>query len=259
MHYAAVILVAFAGGCCCWSAWRWWRVAGRSGQESARPVWLFTGVAALAAGLVLSLIDGTHPAFTHGVIGVWACLGSLVFLRRYLTAPSRKLLLLPAGGMAILLAMAALAPAPEAAQSSGPILVLHILFMTLALGAHLVSAGSGLLYLLAARSLKEGAIHALRMPSLPNLDRLCERALVVATGLLLGGLATGGVAMSTSDSFRVTHPASILALLDMAVLLSALAFRLAGRLGRRSMALTALVTAILLGLATASFVVLRHG
>src|SRR5690606_19539339 len=118
--------------------------------------------------------------------------------RHYLTAPSRKLLLLPAGGMAILLAMAGLAPPADAATASGPILVLHIIFMTLALTAHLVSAGSGLLYLLAVRSLKEGAVRALRMPALPNLDRLCERALVIATGLLLGGLATGGVAMRAS-------------------------------------------------------------
>jgi len=259
MHLAAVLLVALAGACCMWSAWRWWRLAGQVGSEAARPIWLYVGVVALTLGLALSLADGTHPAFTHGVIGVWACLGSLVFLRHYLTAPSRKLLLLPAGGMAILLAMAGLAPPADASTASGPILILHIVFMTLALTAHLVSAGSGLLYLLAVRSLKEGAVRALRMPALPNLDRLCERALVIATGLLLGGLATGGVAMRASETFRLSHPASILALIDMAVLVVALALRTTGHLGRRSMALTALVTALLLGLATASFIALRHG
>ncbi len=242
-----------------WSAWRWWRLAGQPHGEAARPVWLYSGVVALTLGLVMSLADGTHPAFTHGVIGIWACLGSLVFLRRYLTAPSRKLLLLPAGGMAILLAMAGLAPPADASTASGPLLFLHIVFMTLALTAHLVSAGSGLLYLLAVRSLKEGAVRALRMPALPNLDRLCEHALVVATGLLLGGLATGGVAMRASETFRLSHPASVLALIDMAVLVIALALRTTGHLGRRSMALTALVTAVLLGLATASFIALRHG
>jgi hypothetical protein len=122
-----------------------------------------------------------------------------------------------------------------------------------------VSAGSGLLYLLAVRSLKEGAARALRLPALPNLDRVCERSLVIATGLLLGGLATGGVAMRTSETFRLTHPAAVLALIDMGVLVVALALRTTGHLGRRSMALTALVTAILLGLATASFIALRHG
>jgi hypothetical protein len=184
----------------------------------------------------------------------------LLFLRRYLASPSRKLLLLPAGAMAILIAAAGLVPpVSEELPSAGPLLVVHIVFMTAALAAHLVGVGSGLMYLIAVRQLKAGSAMALRMPALPNLDRLCERSVIIATGLLLGGLASGGVAMQTSTTFSLSHPAAVLALLDMGVLVLALALRTTGHLGRRGVATAAIVTGILLALASTSFIALRHG
>lgn len=223
------------------------------------PIALFVGVVALSAGLVLALVDRSHPAFAHAVVGLWSGLVSLVFLRRYLAAPSRKLLILPMGAMALLVALAGLAPAPEADSSARVIIVIHVIFMTATLAAQLVAGGAGMLFLVAVRQLKEGSALALRMPALPKLERLSERGMIVSTGLLLGGLATGGVAMQHSTTFTLTHPAAVLALLDMAILVLALALRHTGTLARRGVAWSAVVAFLLIALASASFIALRHG
>lgn len=258
MHHLAVALVALAGGCLCWSTWRWWRALGQD-RTAMVPIALYIGVIALSLGLAVSLIDRSHPAFTHAVVGLWSGLVSLVFLRRFLASPSRKLLLLPVGAMALLVAGAGLAPIPEADSSAQVIIVIHIIFMTATMAAQLIAGGAGMLYLIAVHQLKEGSALALRMPALPKLERLSERGMIVSTGLLLGGLATGGVAMQHTSTFTLTHPAAVLALLDMAILVLALALRHTGTLARRGVAWSALVAFILIALASASFIALRHG
>src|SRR5204862_209152 len=81
------------------------------------------------------------------------------------------------------------------------------------------------MYLTAVRQLKSPSPRTLRLPSLPLLERLTERSLVVATALLMGGLATGGAAMQLSRSISLAQPSIILALMTMALLVLVLALR----------------------------------
>src|SRR5690606_10159617 len=148
----------------CWSTWRWWRALGQD-RTTMVPIALFVGVVALSAGLVVALVDRSHPAFAHAVIGLWSGLVSLVFLRRYLAPPGRKLLILPVAAMALLVAFAGLAPTPEADSSARVIIVIHVVFMTATLAAQLIAGGAGMLFLIAVRQLKEGSALALRMPA----------------------------------------------------------------------------------------------
>jgi hypothetical protein len=261
MHLVAVVLVALAGLSCCLAALLRWRLL-RAAEASRGYLWaVWVGIVLLSAGLVASLVEGQHRDFAYGTLGVWAAVASLAFVSRFLHTPSRWLLVLPLGGMALLIAMAGLMarPEPPAAGGMPGIVLVHILFMSAHLAAALVAGASAALYLLAVRQLKAATIGALRLPNLPQLDQLFERSLVVSTALLLGGLASGGGAMQLSRSFSLLHPASLLSLANMALLVVALAVRQAHGLGRRGIALGAIASAVVTAIATLALLVDRHG
>lgn len=261
MHLVAVILVALAGVCYCLAALLRWRLLRRPDPSAGRGWALWVGILLHSVALVLSLVEGRHPDFAYGVLGVWAAVASLSFVSRFLRTPSRWLLVLPLGGMALLIAMAGLMVKPEPTATRGlpAIVLVHILFMSAHLAAALVAGASAALYLLAVRQLKAAKIGALRLPNLPQLDQLFERTLVVSTALLLGGLATGGGAMQISDSFSLLHPASLLSLANMGLLVLVLALRLAERVGRRGIALSAIASLLVTAIATLGLLVDRHG
>jgi len=261
MHLTAVILVALAGACYCLAALLRWRLL-RGPDTTTGYLWpLWVGMVLHTVALVISLSEGHHLDFSYGVLGVWAAVASISFVSRFLHTPSRWLLVLPLGGMALLIAMAGLMAKPEPPPTSGmPLIVLiHILFMTAHLAAALVAGASAALYVLAVRQLKAAKIGALRLPNLPQLDQLFERTLVVSTALLLGGLATGGGAMQISRTFNLMHPAALLSLANMGLLVLALGLRLAQQGGRRGIALTAIASAVITAIATLALLVDRHG
>jgi len=261
MHLVSVLLVALAGACYCLAALLRWRLL-RAPEAAPGYLWpLWVGISLHSVALVVSLGEGQHRDFTYGVLGVWAAVASLAFVSRFLHTPSRWLLALPLGGMALLIAMAGLMVKPEAPAPDGmpAIVLIHILFMAANLAASLVAGASAALYLIAVRQLKAAKFGALRLPNLPQLDQLFERSLVVATALLLGGLATGGGAMQVSGAFSLMHPAALLSLANMALLVLALGVRLAQRLGRRGLALAAIVSTVLTAIATLALLVDRHG
>ena len=158
--------------------------------------------------------------------------------------------------MALLVALTGLTPPDPvvAATERGLLLKTHISIMVFHLAAMLIAGGAGVLYLIAARKLKTSVSAALQLPKLPVLERLCERALVVATALLIGGLVTGGAAMRTSDRFTGTSLPVLIAMLSMAVLVVILALRLAGRLNRSRLAWSAQIALVLAALSILSVV-----
>lgn len=257
MHALALIAAALAG--IGFVAAALLRLRSRRDSEM-EPVWLWPvwlGIALLTVALVLAFAEGEHRGFRFGVLVSWVGAASLFFIRRYLTLPSPSLLVLPIGAMALLVALAGLAErvageAPGYREEEGGmplLLLLHIALMTLHLVAMVVAGGSGAVYLRTSRKLKTSAASALRLPSLATLEGLCERSLVVATALLIGGLVTGGAAMQIYRDFKLTSAPALSGMLSMAVLVVMLALRLRGRLGRRYLALGSLVV---LGLALLS-------
>jgi len=248
MHMLAVVLVAAAGVGYVLAAGLRWRALGR-GETVAGGGWaLWSALALHSAGLTVSLVDPAQRAFAYGALAAWAAVAALVFLRRYLAMPSAWLLVLPAGGMALLLAMAGLASRPpggEAPTEHRWIVGVHLAFVVAYLAAALVAGSSALAYLVAARLLKLARFSALKLPQLPALERLYERALVVATALLLVVLATGGAAIQLSTRLSLGDPLVTLAVAAMVLNCLALGLRAADRLGRRGLALAAVGSLIL--------------
>ncbi len=262
MHLTAIILVAAAGLCYVAAAWLRWRQMALSDDRTSGhllPLWL--GLTLHSVALVLSLLIPGQRDFAYGVLAVWAAVAGLFFVSRYLASPSRTILVLPIGGMALLVAMAELASGEGAPSSGGTpwITRVHIVFMALHLAVMLVSGAAGGMYLTAVRQLKSPSARTLRLPSLPLLERLTERGLVIATALLMGGLATGGAAMQLSRSISLAQPSIILALATMALLVLVLALRATGHLNRRGVAQGAIFAMLIAALGSISQQVITHG
>ena len=263
MHLVAVVLVALAGIAFCLAALLRWRSLQRGDVDPSHTLWpLWGGLGLLSLGLVVSLIEGNHLDFTYAVIGSWAALASVIFLARFLTLPSRGLLLLPIGGMALLVAAAQMADhlrgsGAEAAIAEAPgwMTVAHVAFMATHMAAILIAGAGGVVWLVARRQLKAATPAALQLPSLPMAGRLVDRGLVVATGLLLGGLATGSVAITRQEDFSLLHGAPLLALVEMGLLVVLLALRASGNGHRRSMAWGAIVLVVVTACSAVSLLV----
>lgn len=253
MHVVAVILVALSGAAFCLAALMRWRSLTRSGGDPSSALWpVWAGLSLLSAGLVVSLIEAKHLDFTYAVIGSWAALASVFFLARFLTLPSRGLLLLPIGGMALLVAVAQVAShlratpdGAEAGEGPGWMIWLHAGFMAIHMAAVLLAGAGGTVWLITRRQLKAATPAALQLPSLPLAAKVVDRGLVVATGLLIGGLATGGVAITRREDFSLLHPVPLLALGAMALLIVLLALRISGGSHRRSLAWGAIVLVVI--------------
>lgn len=230
-------------------------------RRSAHLIPLWVGLAFHTASLVLSLLDPTRRDFAYAVLAVWAAFAGLFFVNRYLASPSRAILVLPVGAMALLVAMAGFAgPAPAKAPTEMLWIVrLHVAFMASHLAAMLLAGAAGGMWLVAANQLRSPSPRALRLPSLPVVERLAERSLVVATALLLGGLATGGAAMQQSAGVNMGKPSIVIALLTMVLLVAALAARATGRLSRRGVAIAAVGTMVVAAIGALSQLVVTHG
>lgn len=262
MHALAVILLAAAGLAYCGAAALRWRALRTPGDGPRTNSWLVAaGLILHSAGVGLSLIDNNHQPFLFGAVAAWAAVACVVFISRFIAVPSTRLLVLPIGGVALLVAGAGIAAPPGVGEGGGGwITGLHLAFMATHLAATLVAGAAGALWLVAVRQLKSATVGSFRLPNLPILERLSERALVVATALLIGGLATGGAAMRLGGgTFSLTHPTVLLALATMVVMTIALGLRAAERLNRRGIATAAIACMVLGALSLISLVPGRHG
>lgn len=262
VHTLALVALILAGGAYCFAALRRWRGLGAAHGVAAPGVgWLLgIGFGALTMALVASLLeDGPHD-FAYAVLGVWSATAALHFALGFLAGPTRVLLVLPIGCMAILLAMAGLARPNAVGQSSAhAIVILHSVSMATHLAVALVAGGAGGLYLIAVRQLKRASPRAFRLPPLPLLEKVTERALIIATALLMAGLATGGAAIESSHTISLAHPSVIIAFISLLLLVALFALRLANRIGRRGVALVAVQTMTLAGLSAIGLQVMAHG
>jgi hypothetical protein len=262
VYTTALILVALAGLCYCVAALLRWRQMAQADDQRLAPILLYGGLSLHSVSLILSILSDGHETFAYGVLAVWAAVASILFASKYLAAPSRTILVLPVGGMALLVAMASLAGSKVRVVAPHDMLwitQIHAAFMAMHLAVILLAGSAGGMYLTASRQLKSSSPRALRLPRLPVLEKLTERALVIATALLLGGLATGGAAMQLARTINLAQPSIIFALLTMILLVLALALRAAGQLNRRGMALTAVFSMLIAALGAASQLVGRHG
>ncbi len=268
VYHAALIACALAGVLTIAAALLRWRLL-MIGDLPARAwqVCLWSGFALLSLGLMLALHQTGHRDFTYALLAVWAAAAVALFVGGQLSSPSRGLLLLPVGGMALLVAMggalrlgAGLDPAPLAKVVGMPWIVLvHVVFTAAAQAALILAGASGGLYLLAERQLKKAAGPGLRLPALPTLERLTERSLIIGSALLTGGLATGGGAMQVAKDFDLGHPTAVLGLTNLGLLVLVFALRAGHRLARRRLAAAALVSMVISAATVFSLLVTPHG
>ncbi len=263
MHLIALVCLVFAGfAYCAATLWRWRGLGAAAETPVPRVGWLLgVGFAALTASLVASMLESGPHDFAYAVLGGWATAAALHFALGFLTAPTRVLLILPVGCLALLLALAGLARGAVVGESSSHAIgILHSVCMASHLAVALVAGGAGGLYLVAVRQLKSASTRAFRLPPLPLLERVSERGLVIATALLMAGLATGGAAIGRGTShINLTHPSVVIAFVSLALLVLLFGLRLAGRLNRRGLALVAVQTMVLAVLSALCLQVVPHG
>lgn len=262
MHLASLICLVVAGLAYCAAAGRRWSGLAADPALPLPGVGLLLGIgfAALTASLVTGLIAPGNHDFAYMVLGAWAATAALQFALGFLTAPTRVLLVLPVGCLALLLALAGfITPGHASEASTHLIVVIHVVCMVLHLAAALVAGGAGGLWLLAVRQLKSASPRAFRLPPLPLLEKVTERALVIATALLMAGIATGGAAIGSGHSISLSHPSVVIAFLSLALLVILFALRLSGRINRRGLALIAVQTMVMAVLSATALQVVLHG
>jgi hypothetical protein len=270
VHTLAIIFLVLAGAAYLGAGLARWRRLGNAeapvegrGEASRSAMWaLAVAFTSLTAALVCALLEHGSRDFGYGVLGIWSAVAGLQFAAGLMTAPTRALLVLPVGAAALLLAVAGLAHhgQEEVGRDSLHVLtVLHSIAMAGYLAVGLVAGGAGGLFLLQQRALKRPTPRALRLPPLPVLSTLMERALIISAALLLSGLALGSVAIRHSDGVRLAHPSVVLALVNLALLTLAFFLRLSNRLSRRGIALAAVQTMALAALVAGALQVVPHG
>ena len=259
MHYFALCAVALSGVAFCLATLMGFKQLRNKNGNSRWVATMWVGIGLLTLGFIFALFDGEHDRFKFGVMSSLATIASIFFAGRFLTLPSRGLLVLPVGGMALLVAMAGLAETHHVAKNPDAekagmtaSLVIHIIIMCGHLAAMLFSGAVGTLYMITAKKLKTSLDVALQLPSLSTLENLCEKSLIVATALLIGGLVTGGAAMQDSNSFSLLSLPVLSAMLSMSVLVILLALRLTGKLNRRYMAIGSVFVLLLAALSIVS-------
>lgn len=263
LNEAKVWMLGLAGLCYVIAAIVRWRGLARD-QRSPRP-WTL-----LSLGLIAHLA-ATATSFIHagGADFAYACLGSLLAAlamligTRFLSVNSPGLLLLPVGLMAILVTIFALIDRSHLGRSMDQrslVFYVHIIFMSANLAAVLLASAAAGMYLVVSRQLKAASQRALRLPQLPPLGALCERSLLVALAMQIGGMVSGAVAIGPESSFTLAHPTIILAWVAIALITSLLLLRALKRLSYPGLSWgTALVLLIEAAVLTTLMTVTPHG
>ena len=235
-------------------------IAVRKRNAGAWPAAMWVGIIAHSAALACALVEGQHREFTYAVVGSWAGIASMFFLLRFLHLRSRDVLLLPAAGVVLLVVLATGAGHLTDVRHGSDdtrnwVTWLHIGFMSLHFAAMIVAVSASGIWYSTRRKLKRVGPGVLELPSLPRIERLIEWGLIVAAALMIGGLSTGGVAISSSPDFQLTHPTPILGILEMVILVALLAANLTGHMRPRVFARGAIVVFILSATSLVSVVV----
>ena len=182
---------------------------------------------------------------------------------RFLSVNSPGLLLLPVGVMALLVAIFAMIDSSNLGRSMDQrslVFYIHIIFMSANLAAALLAAAAAGMYLVVSRQLKAASERALRLPQLPPLGRLCERSLLVALTMLIGGMVSGAVAIGPESSFSALHPTILVGWSAMGIMTLLLILRASKRLTYRGLSWgTWVVLALNLVILTTLMTVAPHG
>lgn len=245
---------------------RWQLLAKAAPPDSKRfPVvfvMLWSGMMFLSLSLVAAFMDGGHISFAYAILTIWAAVASVFFMAGFLSIPTPGLLVLPVGALAVLIAIVggfALSDKGESDEYHW-VTIVHMVFMTLSIGMVMAGSAAGGLYFLGSKQLKSVSPRALRLPSLSKLARLNERALIIGTGLLLGGMATGSIAMRFSEKIDLTSPAPILSGLTLVILTAVLGLHMKQRQPARVFAFASFLALLLMVIATVSMLVdFQHG
>jgi hypothetical protein len=260
MLTVALVCLAAAGVAFLWAAVQRWRHLADRSQEQ-RPGWsIHVGMLLLTACLLIALSTPLPGRFTLPVLGSWAGVASLLFLSRFLTAPSISLLVLPVGATMLPVAMlGGLFGFETQAGSDHPITLVHVVVMSAYLAGMLVTGAASGLYLVASRQLKAATNRALRLPSLPGLYAVSYRGLVITAAFLLAGISVGGVAWGTGGWQVLLMPAPLLSIISMLTMSLVLGLLAAGLLSRRGLALCNLALTVIAMITTMTLVLWPHG
>lgn len=232
MLYAAKVLLLFASGAAYLAAgvWRWHLLGQRGPQPSAWPGrFVALGVALHSAALLLALVFPEHADLVFAGGGTWGAAVAMLVVTRLLGLPGPGLLLAPVGVLSLLVAAAAtLDGGVVHGHGDGRhtwVFFAHVWFMSAAFAAGLLAGTGAILYQVARRQLKSASGRALRLPGLPRLAALTEYSLAVAACMLVGGVASGSVAIGRSAAFTLAHPTPLLALALLAGTFATLVLR----------------------------------
>ena len=247
MHFAAVILLGVAGCLFCVAAFVYWRrlTSSADGKDAVSMTIVGIAMTALSAALILSMIDQSEREFTYAVLSTWAAVGAMLFIKRFLSMPSRSLLMVPMGAMALMIAVVSVMDPPaaeSAAKEALPFVTLiHIIFMSLFLVAALVAGAASMAYFIADRQLRSATERAFKLPSLPSLRSMTFVSLVIACAVLCAGLATGAAATTYVEAFNYAHPIVIISIVDVIILLILLFLEVTRGLGQRTLSIMAII------------------
>ncbi len=251
MYISAVILLGVAGTLFCLAAVVYWRRIAHSKEtfDKKSMAIVGAGMVALTIALILSLWDHTQRDFTFAVISLWSAAAALLFVKRFLSMPSRSLLVLPVGAMAFMIAVVSVMHLPDAPppdyEHPSMVIMIHVLFMVIYFAANLISASAGLLYFIADRQLKRASERAFKLPSLPSLRRVTVVGLVVSCAMLLAGLATGAAAATEVEGFDYAHPIVPISIFSMVLLMALLFFDVKQRLNQKALSIAAMLILLL--------------
>lgn len=235
-----------------------WRGLSQSTTKNKRP-WalLGTGLAAHICATVISFVISGGADFAYNALGsLFAALAMLIGTR-FLSINSPGLLLLPVGIMALLVAIFGIIDSSNLGRSMDKrswVFFIHIIFMSLNLAAVLLASAAAGMYLVVSKQLKKAPERALNLPQLPPLGILCERSLLVALAMQIGGMVSGAVAIGPDSTFTASHPTIVVGWLVMLVMALILILRALKRLSYRGLswgtwavlALTVIVLATLM-------------
>lgn len=263
MSEIKVILLALAGICYICAAIVRWRGLARD-QQAPRPIALLLGgLLAHVLATAMSFAVGGGGDFTFAALGSLLAALAMLVGTRFLSVHSPGLLLLPVGIMAVLVALFALVDSSrfgrEADQRS-LVFYVHIIFMSANLAAGLLASAAAGMFLVVSRQLKAASQRALRLPQLPPLAILCQRSLLLALAMLVGGMVSGAVAIDPESGFTALHPTVLLAVVTMIVIAILLFVHASERISHRSLCWGAMLTLILEALIVVSVMAVpAHG
>ena len=185
-------LLGIAGLCYVLAAILRWRGLSHSATKNKRP-WALLGAGLLAhiSATVISFAILGGADFAYSALGsLFAALAMLIGTR-FLSVNSPGLLLLPVGIMALLVAIFGIIDSSHLGRSMDErslVFYIHIIFMSANLAAVLLASAAAGMYLVVSQQLKTASERALQLPQLPPLGLLCERSLLVALALQIGGM-----------------------------------------------------------------------